>query len=32
MKNKEKAIVVGAGLVGSLWSILLAKRGYEVAL
>lgn len=29
MKEK-KVIVVGAGLVGALWSILLAKRGYEV--
>ena len=29
MKEK-KAIVVGAGLVGSLWSVFLAKRGYTV--
>jgi kynurenine 3-monooxygenase len=29
MKNK-KAIIAGAGLVGSLWAILLAKRGYEI--
>lgn len=29
MKEK-KAIIVGAGLVGSLLSVLLAKRGYEV--
>src|SRR5690606_28691111 len=27
---KEKVIIAGAGLVGSLWAILLAKRGYEV--
>lgn len=27
---KKEAIVVGAGLVGSLWSILLAQRGYHV--
>lgn len=27
---KEKVIVVGAGLVGSLWTILLAKKGYRV--
>ena len=29
MKEK-KAIIVGAGLVGSLWAIMLGKRGYEV--
>jgi len=29
MKEK-KAIVVGAGLVGSLWTILLARKGYQV--
>lgn len=28
--NPKKALVVGAGLVGSLWSIFLAKRGYQV--
>lgn len=27
---KKEAIIVGAGLVGSLWAILLAKRGYQV--
>ncbi|MCB9264333.1 MAG: FAD-dependent monooxygenase [Lewinellaceae bacterium] len=27
---EKKAIVVGAGLVGSLWAVLLAKRGYTV--
>lgn len=27
---QKKATVMGAGLVGSLWTILLAKRGYEV--
>lgn len=26
----KKATIAGAGLVGSLWAILLAKRGYEV--
>lgn len=26
----KKTIVVGAGLVGSLWAILLAKKGYQV--
>ncbi len=29
MKEK-RGIIVGAGLVGSLWAIFLAKRGYEV--
>ena len=32
MANEKKALIVGAGLVGSLWSIFLAKRGYEVHL
>ncbi len=27
---KEHIIIVGAGLVGSLWAVLLAKRGYKV--
>lgn len=27
----KKATIIGAGLVGSLWSILLAKRGYTVS-
>jgi kynurenine 3-monooxygenase len=30
MSNKKEVIVVGAGLVGSLLSIYLAKRGYKV--
>lgn len=30
MAQSRQALVVGAGLVGSLWSIFLAKRGYEV--
>lgn len=31
MEHKnEKAVVVGAGLVGSLWAIFLARRGHEV--
>ncbi len=30
MEKNQKAIVVGAGLVGSLWAILLAQRGYQV--
>ncbi len=29
MKNKS-ATIVGAGLVGSLWAVFLAKRGYKV--
>lgn len=27
---KDKIIISGAGLVGSLWAVFLAKRGYEV--
>ena len=31
MNTMEKqALIVGAGLVGSLWAVLLAKRGYQV--
>lgn len=30
MQTHPKVIIVGAGLVGSLWSVLLAKRGYQV--
>jgi kynurenine 3-monooxygenase len=29
MKN-ETAVIVGAGLVGSLWAVFLARRGYQV--
>ncbi len=28
--RSKKAIIVGAGLVGSLWAVLLAKRGYQI--
>jgi kynurenine 3-monooxygenase len=28
--SQQKAIVVGAGLVGSLWAVFLARRGYRV--
>jgi kynurenine 3-monooxygenase len=28
--SQQKAIVVGAGLVGSLWAVFLARRGYQV--
>ena len=27
---KDRILIVGAGLVGSLWAVLLAKRGYKV--
>jgi kynurenine 3-monooxygenase len=27
---KEKVVIVGAGLVGSLLSLLLSKRGYSI--
>lgn len=30
-KNKE-AIIIGAGLVGSLWAVYLSKAGYKVAI
>lgn len=30
MANEKKAVIVGAGLVGALWSVFLAKRGYQV--
>ena len=30
MQTKKKAVIVGAGLVGTLWAIFLAKRGYEI--
>lgn len=30
MKNK-KVVIVGAGLVGALWAIFLARRGYEIS-
>lgn len=30
MSNSKEAIVVGAGLVGSLWAVFLARRGYQV--
>lgn len=28
--QEQKAVIVGAGLVGSLWAIFLARRGYDV--
>lgn len=30
MAQRKKAVIAGAGLVGALWSVMLAKRGYEV--
>ncbi|MCF8248054.1 MAG: FAD-dependent monooxygenase [Saprospiraceae bacterium] len=30
MKNEKNAVIVGAGLVGALWAVILAKRGYTV--
>ena len=29
---EKKAIIVGAGLVGSLWAVYLSKRGYKVTI
>lgn len=30
MSNKKKIGIMGSGLVGSMWAVYLAKRGYEV--
>ena len=30
--KKEKAIIVGAGLVGSLWAVYLSRAGYKVTI
>lgn len=30
MSSEKKAIIVGAGLVGSLWAVFLARRGYQI--
>ena len=32
LQKKSKITIVGAGLVGSLWAVLLKQRGYEVVL
>lgn len=32
MKKEKTAIIVGAGLVGSLWAVYLAKAGYQVTI
>ena len=32
MENNKKVIIVGAGLVGSLWAVYLSKTGYSVTI
>ena len=32
MEKKKRAIIVGAGLVGSLWAVYLSKAGYAVTI
>ncbi|MDX2359404.1 MAG: NAD(P)/FAD-dependent oxidoreductase [Crocinitomicaceae bacterium] len=32
MEDKKSAIIVGAGLVGSLWAVYLSKAGYKVTI
>ena len=32
MENDKSAIIIGAGLVGSLWAVYLAKAGYKVTI
>lgn len=32
MENQKKAIIIGAGLVGSLWAVYLSKAGYKVTI
>ena len=32
MEENKKAIIVGAGLVGSLWAVYLSKAGYKVTI
>jgi len=32
MENKKSVIIIGAGLVGSLWAVYLSKAGYEVTI
>lgn len=32
MSQKREAIIIGAGLVGSLWAVYLAKSGYKVTI
>ncbi|MFM7472775.1 MAG: FAD-dependent oxidoreductase, partial [Crocinitomicaceae bacterium] len=32
MKKNKEAIIIGAGLVGSLWAVYLSKAGYKVTI
>ena len=32
MENDKSAVIIGAGLVGSLWAVYLAKAGYKVTI
>ena len=32
MTQNREAIIIGAGLVGSLWAVYLAKAGYKVTI
>jgi kynurenine 3-monooxygenase len=32
MEQKREAIIIGAGLVGSLWAVYLSKAGYNVTI
>ena len=32
MEEKKRAIIIGAGLVGSLWAVYLSKAGYNVTI
>ena len=32
MEQKKEVIIIGAGLVGSLWAVYLSKAGYNVTI
>jgi kynurenine 3-monooxygenase len=32
LKKENKIVIIGAGLVGSLWAVILKKRGHDVTL
>ena len=32
MENKKEVVIIGAGLVGSLWAVYLSKAGYKVTI
>ena len=32
MENNKSVIIVGAGLVGSLWAVYLSRAGYKVTI